>query len=151
MVSLSGSTRGCLVNSLVIFQALLVCILVGIYLLENIEIGVDRGKADTTDLSFSLKVTYCQLFSILFCRGVNVLNNKSELEKVLAKQRRASEQREESEQEVEDEFHKIITERAKRLEQVWMLVISYHMSNSNNICSYQRKNPQRKLLSPNQT
>merc|ERR1712106_505738 len=51
-------------------------------------------------------------------KGVNVLNNKSELEKVLAKQRRASEQREEAGQEVEDEFHKIITERAKRLEQL---------------------------------
>ena len=76
-----------------------------------------------------------------------MLNNKSELQKVLAKQRRASEQKEEAEQEVEDEFHKIITERAKRLEQVWMLVAICHMSNSDNICSCQRK----KLLSPNQT
>ena len=45
-----------------------------------------------------------------------MLNNKSELEKVLTKHRRASEQKEEAEQEVEDEFHSLITERAKRLE-----------------------------------
>ena len=51
-------------------------------------------------------------------RGINVLNNKSELEKVLAKHRKASETRPVAEKEVENEFHRILTERAKRLEQV---------------------------------
>ena len=55
----------------------------------------------------------------LSCRGINVLNSKSELEKVLAKHRKASEEKtREAENEVEDEFHKIISERAKRLEKV---------------------------------
>ena len=48
-----------------------------------------------------------------------MLNSKSELEKVLAKHRKASEEKtREAENEVEDEFHKIISERAKRLEKV---------------------------------
>merc|ERR1711892_797453 len=52
-------------------------------------------------------------------KGINVLNSKSELEKVLAKHRKASEEKtREAENEVEDEFHKIISERAKRLEKM---------------------------------
>eukprot|EP00092_Neocalanus_flemingeri_P011526 GFUD01012421.1.p1 GENE.GFUD01012421.1~~GFUD01012421.1.p1 ORF type:complete len:195 (+),score=61.79 GFUD01012421.1:81-587(+) len=52
-------------------------------------------------------------------KGINVLNSKTELEKVLAKQRRASEQKSrEAENEVEDEFKKMITERAKRLKKL---------------------------------
>merc|ERR1711892_493945 len=51
-------------------------------------------------------------------KGINVLNNKSELEKVLTKHRRASEQKQEAENEVEDEFHRMITERAKRLQEL---------------------------------
>ena len=50
-----------------------------------------------------------------------MLNNKSELEKVLAKQRTASEKKQVAEKEVENEFHKMLTERAKRLEQVLLL------------------------------
>ena len=57
------------------------------------------------------------LYTLCF-RGINVLNNKSELEKVLAKHRKASETRPVAEKEVENEFHRILTERAKRLEQV---------------------------------
>ena len=53
-----------------------------------------------------------------------MLNNKSELEKVLTKHRRASEQKQEAEKEVEDEFHKIITERAKRFQEVNSLLIN---------------------------
>ena len=47
-----------------------------------------------------------------------MLNNKSELEKVLAKQRKASEKKQLDEKEVENEFHQMLSERAKRLEQV---------------------------------
>ena len=59
------------------------------------------------------------IYSSFLSRGINVLNNKTELEKVLAKQRKASEQKSvEAEKEVEDEFHRLLSERAKRLEQV---------------------------------
>ena len=47
-----------------------------------------------------------------------MLNNKSELEKVLAKQRKASEKKQVDDADVENEFHKMLSERAKRLEQV---------------------------------
>merc|ERR1719312_884104 len=51
-------------------------------------------------------------------KGINVLNNKSELEKVLAKQRKASEKKQVDDTDVENEFHKMLSERAKRLEQI---------------------------------
>jgi len=52
-------------------------------------------------------------------KGINVLNTKSELEKVLAKQRKASEQNiQEVEEKVEDEFKKMVAERAKRLQKL---------------------------------
>merc|ERR1719312_1867826 len=51
-------------------------------------------------------------------KGINVLNNKSELEKVLAKQKKASEKKQLDEKEVENEFHQMLSERAKRLEQI---------------------------------
>ena len=64
------------------------------------------------------------LHSYLLSRGINVLNNKTELEKVLAKQRKASEQKcGEAEKEVEDEFHRLLSERAKRLEQVGIFLV----------------------------
>ena len=57
-------------------------------------------------------------------RGINVLNTKTELEKVLAKQRKASEQKSgEAEKEVEDELHRLLSERAKRLEQVGIFLV----------------------------
>ena len=57
-------------------------------------------------------------------RGINVLNTKTELEKVLAKQRKATEQKSgEAEQEVEDELHRLLSERAKRLEQVGIFLV----------------------------
>lgn len=50
--------------------------------------------------------------------GVNVLN-KSELEKVLERQKRLREERErEEEREPETPFQRMLAERAKRLEQV---------------------------------
>ena len=50
--------------------------------------------------------------------GVNVLN-KSELEKVLERQKRLREERErEEEKEPETPFQRMLAERAKRLEQV---------------------------------
>ena len=64
------------------------------------------------------------IYSYLVSRGINVLNNKTELEKVLAKQRKASEQKSgEAEKEVEDEFHRLLSERAKRLEQVGIFLV----------------------------
>ena len=55
--------------------------------------------------------------------GVNVLN-KSELEKVLERQKRLREERErEEEKEPETPFQKMLAERAKRLEQVNLKVI----------------------------
>eukprot|EP00092_Neocalanus_flemingeri_P026564 GFUD01028788.1.p1 GENE.GFUD01028788.1~~GFUD01028788.1.p1 ORF type:complete len:181 (+),score=55.10 GFUD01028788.1:39-545(+) len=52
-------------------------------------------------------------------KGINVLNSKSELEIVLAKHRNASEQiSQENVNEVEDEFKKMIRERAKRLKKL---------------------------------
>ena len=60
----------------------------------------------------------------LLLRGINVLNNRTELEKVLAKQRKASEQKSgKAEEEVEDEFHRLLSERAKRLEQVGIFLV----------------------------
>ena len=54
------------------------------------------------------------LYSYLISRGINVLNNKTELEKVLAKQWKASEQKSgEAEKEVDDEFQRLLSERAK--------------------------------------
>ena len=48
-----------------------------------------------------------------------MLTTKSELEKVLAKQRKASEQKSpENKNEVEDEFKKVLSDRARRLEKV---------------------------------
>ena len=62
--------------------------------------------------------------SYLLSRGINVLNNKTELEKVLAKQRKASEQNSgEAEKEVEDELQRLLSERAKRLEQVGIFLV----------------------------
>merc|ERR1711936_393329 len=58
-------------------------------------------------------------------KGINVLNNKSELEKVLAKQRTASEKKQVAEKEVENEFHKMLTERGKRLEQIFLCLYSH--------------------------
>ena len=67
-----------------------------------------------------LHVIYLHLLS----RGISVLNNKTELEKVLAKQRKASEQKSgEAEKEVEDELHTLLSERAKRLEEVGILLV----------------------------
>ena len=64
------------------------------------------------------------LYSYLLPRGINVLNNKTELEKVLAKQRKASEQKSgEAEKEVEDELHRLLSERAKRLEEVCIFLV----------------------------
>merc|ERR1719419_1820289 len=52
-------------------------------------------------------------------KGINVLGTKSELEKVLAKQRKVSEDKiKKEDKHIEDEFQRILTERAKRLEQV---------------------------------
>ena len=52
-------------------------------------------------------------------RGINVLGRKSELEKVLAKQRKASEEvSDEHKNDVEHEFKKVLSERARRLEKV---------------------------------
>merc|ERR1712106_205028 len=52
-------------------------------------------------------------------KGINVLPTKSELEKVLAKQRKASEQKSpEHKNEVEDEFKKVLSGRARRLEKL---------------------------------
>ena len=60
----------------------------------------------------------------LLSRGINVLNNKTELEKVLAKQRKASEQKSgEAEKEVKDELQRLLSERAKRLEQVGIFLV----------------------------
>ena len=68
-------------------------------------------------------------------RGINVLHSKSELEKVLAKQRKASEQQSEKpEIEEEDEFQKVLSERAKRLEKVQI--------SNNNLPSLISKYPQ---------
>ena len=54
-------------------------------------------------------------------RGINVLGRKSELEKVLAKQRKASEEVSDDHQnKVEHEFKKVLSERARRLEKVEM-------------------------------
>ena len=48
-----------------------------------------------------------------------MLGTKSELEKVLAKQRKVSEDKiKKEDKHIEDEFQRILTERAKRLEQV---------------------------------
>ena len=64
------------------------------------------------------------IYSYLFSRGINVLNNKTELEKVLAKQRKASEQKSgKAEKEVEDKLHRLLSERAKRLEQVGIFLV----------------------------
>jgi hypothetical protein len=64
------------------------------------------------------------IYLYLLSRGINVLNNKTELEKVLAKQRKASEQKSgEAEKEVEDEFQRLLSERAKRLEQVGIFLV----------------------------
>ena len=64
---------------------------------------------------------YLSLFAFL---GIIVLNNKTELEKVLDKQRKASEQKSgKAEEEVEDEFHRLLSEGAKRLEQVGMFLV----------------------------
>ena len=60
----------------------------------------------------------------MLSRGINVLNNKTELEKVLAKQRKASEQKSgKAEKEVEDELHRMLSERAKRLEEVGIFLV----------------------------
>ena len=64
------------------------------------------------------------IYLYLLSRGINVLKNKTELEKVLAKQRKASEQKSgEAEKEVEDELHRLLRERAKRLEQVGIFLV----------------------------
>ena len=55
------------------------------------------------------------------CRGINVLNTKSELEKAFAKHKKSlNEKRKEEERSdcVNGEFQKMIAERAKRLEKV---------------------------------
>ena len=57
-----------------------------------------------------------------------MLNNKSELEKVLAKQRKVSEKKQVEEKEVETEFHKMLSERAKRLEQVMVKTKKNHLN-----------------------
>jgi len=52
-------------------------------------------------------------------KGINVLNNKSELEKAFAKYRKTSEQKnQETGKEFEDEFKKMLEERARKLEQM---------------------------------
>jgi len=53
-------------------------------------------------------------------KGINVLDNKSELDKVLTKQRRATEQkvREVEREEECDPFKKMLAERAKRLDEL---------------------------------
>ena len=65
---------------------------------------------------------YCyssEQFESTCFRGINVLGKKSELEKVLAKQRKASEENsDEHRNEVENEFKKVLSERARRLEKV---------------------------------
>ena len=64
------------------------------------------------------------IYLYLLSRGINVLNNKTELEKVLAKQRKASEQKSgEAEKEDEVELHRLLSERAKRLEQVGIFLV----------------------------
>lgn len=60
-------------------------------------------------------------FEGFFCRGINVLNTKSELEKAFAKHKKnLNEKRKEQENSecLNGEFQKMIAERAKRLEKV---------------------------------
>ena len=74
-----------------------------------------KNMVQSDEKLVQLHVIYLYLLS----RGINVLKNKTELEKVLSKQRKASEQKSrEAEKEVEDELHTLLSERAKRLEEV---------------------------------
>ena len=57
-----------------------------------------------------------QLFIDFLFRGIDVLNNKSELQKALEKQRKNSNQKlKETENESWSQFDKILAERAQRL------------------------------------
>jgi len=67
----------------------------------------------------------CKKSSALLSRGINVLESKSELEKALAKQRLAAEQKQKEaevtskeKEETNPEFKRVLAERAKRLERL---------------------------------
>merc|ERR1712198_342260 len=49
-------------------------------------------------------------------KGINVLNNKTELEKAFAKHKKSLDEKRKEQEQDEDEFKKMIAERAKRLE-----------------------------------
>ena len=57
----------------------------------------------------------------MFCRGINVLNTKSELEKAFAKHKKNLNEKKKEQESAESftgEFQKMIAERARRLEKV---------------------------------
>ena len=60
-------------------------------------------------------------FEGFFCRGINVLNTKSELEKAFAKHKKNLNEKKKEQESAESftgEFQKMIAERARRLEKV---------------------------------
>ena len=61
------------------------------------------------------------MFEGFFCRGINVLNTKSELEKAFAKHKKNLNEKKKEQESAESftgEFQKMIAERARRLEKV---------------------------------
>lgn len=65
-------------------------------------------------------------FEGFFCRGINVLNTKSELEKAFAKHKKNLNEKKKEQESAESftgEFQKMIAERARRLEKVHIMVV----------------------------
>ena len=78
----------------------------------------DKAQAYVIDVVKTILVN----FLIFNFRGINVLNNKTELEKAFAKHKKSlDEKRKEKEiatETIDNEFKKMLSERAKRLEKV---------------------------------
>ena len=56
-----------------------------------------------------------------FCRGINVLNNKTELERAFAKHKKNLDEKQKEQEKTEtfnNEFQKMLADRAKRLERL---------------------------------
>ena len=76
---------------------------------------VFRGRSSGTARSES-RIGFCEDLHKLFFRGINVLDNKSELEKALTKHRTTLEQKlKEAEKTTGSELEKLLAERAQRL------------------------------------
>ena len=87
----------------------------------------------TTKTHFSFNCTSSHWLKLEFCRGISVLNNKTELEKAFAKHKKNLNEKQKEQEKAEEglgsEFQKMLADRAKRLEQLEKVALSSFKTN----------------------